>query len=457
MISARCRPVGGCLLTSIALLSAACVAAPATDETETDVADVASAAGEVPIYEWDPYWPQLPLPNNWAMGNVAGIDVDDQDHVWVLNRPRSVLHGHEDDAAFSLPESECCVPPPAIIEFDPEGNVVRGWGGPGPEYAWPGSEPRRGRGGASGSTNQGSPQAVPRGYDPSFIASAPQPPRINLEPRPYHWVGNEHSLTVDYGGNIWLGGSHVMKFTREGEFLLEIGYDATGTAGRDSHNTEIVGGGGNVAGVAVDPESNEVFVADGYSNRRVIVFDADTGQFKRYWGAYGEPPDDTVPPRRLPFEWKPTDPPPSQFAVAHSVRIADDGLVYVGDRNNSRIQVFRKDGTFVKEAFVRPTTMRGTVLDLNFSKDPGQRWIFVADGRNDKVWILRRSDLQVIGEFGHGGQFGGQFTIAHAIAADSHNNVYVGESLTGNRVQRFLYKGTGPPVRTYDQYGMVRD
>ena len=353
-----------------------------------------------------------------------------------------------------MPESECCAPPPAIIEFDPAGHVVRGFGGPGPEYLWPGSE---NAGGSSSATNQSSAQAVPQGYDPTYVASAPSPARVNLEPRSYHWVGNEHSLTIDYAGNVWLAGSHVMKFTREGEFLLEIGYDTTGEATRDSHNTEIVGGGGSVAGVAVDPDTNEVFVADGYANRRVIVFDAETGEFRRYWGAYGEPPDDSVAPRRLPFEWQPTDPPPAQFAVAHSARIDQDGLVYVGDRNNSRIQVFQKDGTFVKEAFVRPTTMRGTVLDLNFSRDPEQRWLFVADGRNDKVWILRRNDLQVIGEFGHGGQFGGQFTIAHAIAADSQNNVYVGESLTGNRVQRFLYKGTGPATRTYDQYGIAQN
>ena len=149
---------------------------------------------------------------------------------------------------------------------------------------------------------------------------------------------------------------------------------------------------------------------------------------------------------------------PGELPAAVEVLPADkgrvDGLLYVGDRNNSRIQVFRKDGTFVKEAFIRPATMRGTVLDLNFSKDRDQRWLFVADGRNDKVWILRRADLQVIGEFGNGGQMGGEFTIAHAIAADSRNNLYVGESLTGNRVQRFLYKGTRKATRRYDTYGV---
>lgn len=413
----------------------------------------ASKPEMVPVYEWDPYWPKLPLPNNWAMGNVAGLEVDARDHVWVLNRPRTVLAMHEDDAAYPTPESECCVPPPAIIEFDEKGTVVQGFGGPGPEYQWAGSG---GTGGGADSTNQGSPQAVPRGWDPTYKASAPTAPRVNLEPRPYHWVRGEHSLTVDYKGNVWIGGSHVMKFAGDGRFLLEIGYDPTGKARRDSHNTQILGGGQNVAGVAVDKATNELFVADGYANRRVIVFDADTGAFKRQWGAYGKPPDDSVAPRQLPFVWKPSDPPPTQFAVVHSVHLDKDGLVYVGDRNNSRIQVFRKDGTFVKEAFIRPSTMRGTVLDLNFSKDPDQRWLFVADGRNDKVWILRRSDLQVVAEFGHGGQFGGQFTIAHAIAADSRNNIYVGESLTGNRVQRFLYKGLAPATRRYDRYGVVQ-
>ena len=406
---------------------------------------------QVPVYEWDPYWPKRPLPNKWVLGNVAGIDVDAQDHVWVLNRPRSVLVGHEDDAAYAQPESECCVPPPAIVEFDAAGNVLQGFGGPGPEFEWAGG----GTGAAADSTNQGSPQKVPKGYDPTYNAKAPAPPRINLEPRPYHWVRGEHSLTVDAKGNVWLGGSHLLKFTREGRFLLEVGYSpARGKV--DSHDTKVLGGGSNIAGVAVDISTNEVFVADGYGNRRVIVFDSETGAFKRYWGAYGKRPDATVPPRKLPFTWSPSDPPPSQFAVAHSARLDKDGLLYVGDRNNSRIQVFRKDGTFVKEAFIRPATMRGTVLDLNFSKDRDQRWLFVADGRNDKVWILRRADLQVIGEFGNGGQMGGEFTIAHAIAADSRNNLYVGESLTGNRVQRFLYKGTRKATRRYDKYGVLQ-
>jgi DNA-binding beta-propeller fold protein YncE len=443
--------VASALVAGALIVQGGCSAEP----VETPAAQFETKADEVPVYEWDPYWPQLPLPNDWAIGNVAGLDVDSEDHVWILNRPRSVLAGHEDDAAYTIPESQCCVPPPAIIEFDADGKVVRGFGGPGPEYQWGGSSTNAAS--SASSTNQGSPQGVPQGYDPTYLASAPTPPTVNLTPRSFHWPRGEHSLTVDHQGNVWTGGSHVLKFARDGTFLMEIGYDPTGKAGRDSHNTKILGGGSNVAGVAVDRETNEVFVADGYGNRRVIVFDADTGAFKRYWGAYGEPPDDTVPPRRLPFEWKPTDPAPTQFAVAHSVRIDQDGLVYVGDRNNSRIQVFQKDGTFVKEAFIRPTTMRGTVLDLNFSKDPGQLWIFVADGRNDKVWILRRSDLQVIGEFGHGGQFGGQFTIAHAIAADSKNNVYVGESLSGNRVQRFLYKGTRPQTTQYDRNGMAID
>ncbi|MBM3778034.1 MAG: hypothetical protein FJW23_07305 [Acidimicrobiia bacterium] len=408
----------------------------------------------MPIYEWDSTWPKLPLPNNWAMGNVGGLEVDEQDHIWVLNRPRTLLHGHEDDASYPIPESQCCVPPPSVIEFDQAGNVLQGWGGPGPEYEWAGSQNAQG---STESTNQGSPQAVPRGWDPSYNAQSPQPPTINLTPRTYHWPPSEHSLAVDHQGNVWIGGTHVLKFTRDGKFLMEIGYDPTGKVRRDSHNTEVLGGGGSVAGVAVDGETNEVFVADGYSNRRVIVFDATTGAFKRYWGAYGKPPDDSVLPRRLPFEWKPTDPAPTQFSVAHTVRISKDGLVYVGDRNNSRIQVFQKDGTFVKEAFVRPTTMRGTLLDLNFSRDPEQRWLFVADGRNDKIWILRRDDLRVIGEFGSGGQFGGQFTIVHAIGVDSQNNVYAGESLTGNRVQKFTFKGLGPAQRTYDEYGMEQN
>jgi sugar lactone lactonase YvrE len=140
----------------------------------------------------------------------------------------------------------------------------------------------------------------------------------------------------------------------------------------------------------------------------------------------------------------------------HSVRIDQDGLVYVGDRNNSRIQVFEKDGTFIKEAFIRPTTVRGSVLDFVFSRDPEQRFVFVGDGRNDKVWILRRSDLQVIGELGFTSHWGGGFSTIHNLAVDSKNNLYVAESLEGKRAQRFLYKGLGPQTREYDEYGLER-
>lgn len=435
---------GFVIVTGILVVLAGCQTVPPASDEAPRKEGGGIVEGEVPIYEWDPYWPKHPLPNNWAMGEVAGMDVDSQGHVWILNRPRSIIRGHQDDASYPIPESECCQVPPAVIEFDPAGNVIQGWGGPGPEFEWP-------RGSAG--------QAVPRGYDASYDAKFPRPPRIDLTPRPYHWSrGEEHGVRVDHKGNVWIGGDHLIKFTRDGKFVREFGYAANkGEMAPDSHNAEVLGP--NVADVAFDPQTNEVFVADGEGSRprRVIVLDADSGSFKRYWGAYGKPPDDSVPPRKLPFQWKPTDSPHPQFNSPHGIRIDRDGLVYVADRENSRIQVFRKDGTFVMEGFIKPTTMRGTVSFIEISKDREQRWIFVADSRNDKVWILRRSDLRVIGEFGHGGRFGGAFTLPHAIAADNENNLYVGESYSGNRVQKFVFKGTRPARRTYDRYGIAQN
>jgi sugar lactone lactonase YvrE len=364
----------------------------------------------VPHYEWDPYWPKRPLPNKWAVGNMVGVYVDSKDHVWVVHRPRTLLAGHEDDAAYEHPESECCVPAPAVIEFDQAGAVVQAWGGP-PAEAFK----KSGVGGGGVIQER-------------FL--------MWKRPQGYQWAESEHTIFVDHKDNVWVGnngGSHILKFTRDGKYLLTVGVPGKKA---DSNDTTAMK---SPAGVTVDPKTNELYVADGYGNRRVIVWDADTGAYKRHWGAYGKKPDDSVP-----FKYDPKGPPSQQMNTVHCVWIDNKDEVYVCDRANSRIQVFKKDGTFIKEASVAPATMRGSVLDLAFSKDKDQTWMFVADGRNEKVWILRKSDMKVIGSFGHASHWGGGFTIAHNIAIDSRNNIYVTESLTGQRVQRFLYKGLRP-------------
>jgi DNA-binding beta-propeller fold protein YncE len=298
-----------------------------------------------------------------------------------------------------------------VLEFDQAGNLVSHWGGPGQGYDWPhspggisidhkghvwiaaaGPPPTvAGRGQAAGA-------ASGRGATP---ATAPRPPD-----------------------------AHVLKFSRTGQFLLQIGR-AGQVAGSDSKT-----GLNRPASLRVDPASNEVYVADGFGNHRVVVFDAETGAYKRHWGAYGEKPDDTS---LGPYD--PNAPPARQFRIVSCVAISKDGLVYVCDRQNDRIQVFHKDGKFVKEAFVSKTTRGdGSVWDIAFSPDPRQRFLYVADGHDKKVFILRRDTLEVVSSFGDGGRMPGQFYGVGSIAVDSKGNIYTGETYEGKRVQKFVRK-----------------
>ena len=380
------------------------VDAPAAPQPGTE-------AGDVPLFEFDPTWPKMPLPNQWLVGNVAGVYVDADDHIWIVQRPRTLLHGYEDDASYEVPEATCCVPAPSVIEFDQAGNVVQAWGGPGPEYEWPEAGPA-----------------------PSVTSPGRRTPSTPGSPLGYDWPETEHSIFVnDADDTVWLsnsGGSHIVKFTRAGEFLLQIGRKGQDTGSDDTENL------GRAAGLVVDPQTNELYVADGYGNRRVIVFDADTGAYKRHWSAYGNAPDDSIP-----FHYDPDGPRSQQFNTVHCVQLSRDDLLYVCDRANNRIQVFRTDGTFVREGLVAPWSLRGAPMDIAFSTDAEQRFLYVADGRNEKVWILRRADLEVVGSFGHGGHWAGGFTVAHGIAADASGNIYVAEVTEGKRVQRFVYKG----------------
>jgi hypothetical protein len=344
-------------------------------------------APRVPQFQFDPSWPKQPFPNYEIIGNVIGLAIDAKEHVWVLHRPQMVTE-QEQGAAFGRPEALCCRPAKPVLDIDPAGNVVQEWGGPGAGYTW---------------------------------------------------VSQEHGIFVDHKDNVWIGSpqdSHLLKFTRNGMFLMQIG--EPGHKEPTSRDPKILGG----PAPFVDATTNELFVADGYRNRRVIVFDADTGAFKRMWGAYGKPPDDSIPWK---FNPAGTDVSPSpQFQTVTGVVVSRDNLVYVSDRSNNRIQVFRKDGTFVREGFVLPKTPRGTIDTLAFSPDPEQRFLYDADPRNMRIWILRRADLHVLGWFGHGGHQAGGFVSPAYIVVDAKGNLYVGEGQDGKRVQRFLYKGMGP-------------
>jgi DNA-binding beta-propeller fold protein YncE len=258
----------------------------------------------------------------------------------------------------------------------------------------------------------------------------------------FQWVrerGGAHGLYIDHKGNVWTGThtpgarytnafANLAKFTREGKFLMQKGAFGQSKGNADTENF------GQPTGIVVDPETNEAFVSDGYDNRRIIVVDGDTMAFKRMWGAYGNKPiDDPLPPRTS------GDKPAQQFRGVHCIKMSRDGLLYVCDRPSDRVQVFRKDGSFVKEGYVTANMKgTGTVADVAFSADPEQRFLYVADGLNRKVWILLRDTLEVVGSFGNRGYYGGEFAgYLHALATDSKGNVYVGEHEGGYRVQRF--------------------
>jgi DNA-binding beta-propeller fold protein YncE len=228
--------------------------------------------------------------------------------------------------------------------------------------------------------------------------------------------------------------SMIMKFTQDGKFIMQIGKVGASKGSNDVENLR------QPAKIFVDKDANEVYVADGYGNHRVIVYDADTGKYKRHWGAYGNKPDDTnLGP------YNPDAPVAQQFRnPVHCAELSKDGLVYVCDRVNDRIQVFKKDGTFVKEVFIAKRTLGdGSVWDIAFSKDPQQKYIYLADGANEKIYILLRDTLEILTSFGDGGRQPGQFYAVHSIATDSKGNIYTTETYRGQRVQRFLYKGIG--------------
>src|SRR5574341_1494886 len=355
---------------------------------------------QAPMFKVDPLWPK-PLPNHWVLGSVTGVAVDGQDHIWITHRGADSL-GNNEKGAILNPPTGCCVPAPQVLEFDQSGALVSHWGGPGEGYDWPQS-----------------PGAITVDHKGNvWIAATGQP-----EPA----AGRGPSAAAPAAGGRTAApaaprpqDAHVIKFSRMGQVLLQIGR-AGKVEGSDSKT-----GLNRPSSVRVDPVTNEVYVAD-TGNRRVVVFDADTGAYKRHWGAYGEKPDDTSL-----GAYDPNAPPAKQFRAISCVAIAKDGSVYVCDRQSNRIQVFQKDGKFVKEAFVSKTTLGdGSVWDIAFSHDPQQRFLYVADGHDKKVLILRRDTLEVVSSFGTGGRMPGQFYAVGSIAADSKGNVYTGETYEG--------------------------
>jgi DNA-binding beta-propeller fold protein YncE len=385
---------------------------------------VEAAGVMAPRFEVNPLWPK-PLPNHWILGQTIGVSADAQDHIWIIHRASSLEPG-EVHATTKPPTAQCCAPAPPILEFNQEGDLIGHWGGPGEGYDWP---------------------------------------------------FNNHGITVDYKGNIWIGGngrgappgasaqaradgrqatqdegqiagvqgyfndSMVLKFTQSGKFLMQIGKPGKSKGSNDTENLRLP------AKTFVDKTANEVYVADGYGNHRVIVYDAETGKYKRHWGAYGNKPADLdMGP------YKPDAPPAQQFRnPVHCAELSNDGFLYVCDRANDRIQVFQKDGKFVKEMFIRKETLgSGSVWDIAFSRDAQQKYLYISDGENGKVHILDRQSLELLTSFGDGGRQPGEFYGVHSIATDSKGNIYTTETYRGQRVQKFVYKGMAP-VTSKDQ------
>ncbi len=366
------------VLAALALLTACTTPGDLPQSLRVEGAPVASGH---PRYVVDPNWPQ-PLPNGWLLGQVAGIAAAPDGTIWMIHRPLT-LSEDERGATLTPKRSKCCTAAPPVLQFDAKGKLLRSWGG----------------------KNDG-----------------------------FNWPANEHGIYVDPKNNVWIGGNALtdhmlLKFTAEGKFLLQIG--KPGVSQGSNAPSQL----GRPAHMELDAAANELYVADGYGNRRVIVFDADSGTYKRHWGAYGNRPDDAAMP-----SFNTTSP---QFSSpVHCVRLTRDNLVYVCDRANNRIQVFKKNGEFVRQFVQEPDTRgSGSNWDLIPSEDPSQKYLLVADGTNNEVRITLRETGEVVGSFGRPGRMAGDFHWVHNIAIDAQGNVYTAEVDTGKRAQRFVRVG----------------
>ncbi|MDE0898345.1 MAG: hypothetical protein OSA81_04945 [Longimicrobiales bacterium] len=378
------------LLLGVGLVATITALACASEAVDNLGADNVGTAGMAPMFEVDPFWPK-PLPNHWILGNAVGVGVDSRDHVYIIHRGAMSLNERtEMGSGTNPPTSECCTAAPPILEFDPEGNLINAWGGE--------------------STDE------------------------------YQWPASNHGISIDPNDNVWIGGngagdSHVLKFSRDGEFLAQFGIPEQGA---NSMSTEHFG---RPAKISFNMTGDEAYISDGYLNKRVAVIDANTGEVKRFWGAYGNEPSDEGTGR-----YDPNAELIQQFRTpVHCAEPSEDGLVYVCDRPNDRLQVFQTDGTYVTETRIAPATLGdGSTWDIAFSRDPAQTYMYLADGKNMKVYIMDRQSLEILTSFGDGGRQPGLFFAVHSIATDSQGNIFTTETYEGKRVQRFVYKGIGP-------------
>jgi hypothetical protein len=347
-------------------------------DTEAAAQTSQAQGRNLPTFEIDPSWPQVPA--KWKLGDVSSIAIDAQGNAWVLHRPRTLK---PDQAAMAAPP---------IIVFDPVGNFIKAWGGAG-----------------SG----------------------------------YEWVEREHGIHIDHKGFVWLGGNYcagmnlpglkpvaddqLLKFTQDGKLVMQIGASNQSKGNSDTKNVH------RAADVWVHPQTNEAFVADGYGNHRVIVFDADTGAFKRMWGAFANKPVDDDHCEIVSPKGFPDGPGPQNFSIVHAIRVANDGMVYVADRENRRVQMFTNDGKFLKQLVKTSTPF---ARNLALSPDSEQQFLYVGNGK--EISIVDRKTLDIVGSIQGPGMLGG----GHQIATDAKGNLYV--AATANGMQRLTFKGMSP-------------
>ena len=340
---------------------------------------------QAPRFEVDPAWPSIP--NHWVLGEVTSISVDRRDHIWVLHVPQSIPEAQRANAA------------PPVLEFDAAGKLLTSWGGPGNGSVWP---------------------------------------------------GREHGIFVDANDFVWIGGragwprpttpgvsdDMVLKFTMTGKLVMQIGHSGQSKGNVDTENVH------QATDVFVDTVAKEVYVADGYGNKRVIVFDSESGAFKRMWGAFGNPPPPTLAANPATPQPQTTPDGPPEFGLPHAIKVSRDGIVYLADRINNRIQLFTTAGKFLKQ--VRLTNEGSTVVPVPagfaFSPDKNQQFLYVVDSGPMRVVILDRATMTQIGVIGMKGSNPGEFDIVHHMAADSKGNLYTAEIVNQRRAQRFVLK-----------------
>jgi hypothetical protein len=401
------------------------------------------SAQAAPTYRVAPLWP-MPFPDDsWVIGSVSGVTVDSQNHIWVLHRGNDSLEGNEKGmipaagrgGVPGVPSSSvCCMSAPVVLEYDASGKFLGGWGGPSSTYAWPQTSggiavDAKGNVWIAAAGADAPPPAAGRGRGAPPAAGA-----RGAAPEPGRGAAAQAAAPPPPPAD-----AHVLKFSRTGIHMLTIGTPGK-MDGADSQTTL-----NRPTAIAYDSAANEVFVADS-GNRRIVVFDADKGAYKRHWFAYGEKTAGAAAP---PYD--PNAGPAKSFRDVTCVEIARDGMVYVCDKSSNRIQVFDKTGKFVKEGFIAKNTLggivagsfgaplnaAGAVWDIAFSSDPKQTFLFVADGQNKKIHVVNRDTLTEVGAFGSGGRYPGQFLAVAAVATDAQGNVYTGELHHGKRVQKF--------------------